>query len=448
MSRTTPIPLAVPVVLLTLVASSCTPVGPADPCATTRCPGRSTCVIAGGVASCRCDRGYLGAACDRCDDAIGFHLAADGVTCTDDPCAFSSCDAANHEVCDRGNCVCDPLSGYHLGADGVTCTVDLCDPNPCDATNNEVCVGGLCGCDAANGYHRSADGQTCTDDPCDPNSCGAANHEVCIGGTCQCDLGFHRGGDGLTCTEDLCDPDPCNAANHEICAGGTCSCDEASGYHLGADGVTCSDALCEPNPCSVANHEVCDQGSCSCDAAAGYHLAADGLTCTTDRCNPNPCNGVDEVCTGGLCEAFDADPCDAALAIPQLDPGYARYFHDDVAVFPTETTYRLSFPHDIVTGELILNVMRDEGGQLVEDLVAAGSFPICVPLDGSADGSGYAFLEDGAVSYATSATHTGRLSIVAREGQALIGRFAFDAQQNAGSVVIEVRAGVFSALPR
>jgi hypothetical protein len=433
---------------LLVVLAGCAPMEPADPCVSKRCPAHARCEVAGGVARCDCEPGYLGAGCDSCDETAGYHLASDGQTCTTDPCDPDPCDAQAHRVCADGACVCDGAGGYHLAGDGETCTDDPCDPNDCDAQNHELCDAGACVCDLAGGYHRASDDQTCTTDPCDPNPCSIALHQICAGGSCICSAGYHLGGDGVTCTDDPCDPDLCDASNHELCDLGACVCDAAGGYHLGGDGVTCTDALCDPDPCDALNHEVCALGQCSCDAAGGYHLSANGVTCTTDLCDPNPCDGVDQLCVGGACEAIDADPCDPALATPTLEPGAARYFRDGLALPLIGTSYRLSFPHDIITGELVLNVRDDQLGRSVEELVAAQSFPICVILDDAGDGSGYALLEDGAVSYSTDSVNRGKLAIVGQQGDALIGRFAFDARQNGGSAVTEVRAGVFSALPR
>ncbi len=433
------------VTLLSLVLGllGCPPGFGADPCASLRCPANSSCTSRDGVARCDCNTGYTGADCTRCDEVAGWHLSADGVTCTDDRCDPDPCDATLQEHCRLGACICDaPL---HRGADGITCTDDPCDPSPCDASNHEVCIeGGFCGC--AEGYHRASDGQTCTDAFCDPDPCDPANHEVCRPDGCECEALLHRAADGVTCTDDPCDPDPCDAGNHEVCASGLCSCD--TDYHLAPDAVTCVSELCDPDPCSAANHEVCDAGACFCDAASGYHLSSNGVTCTTDPCDPNPCSGADTICTGGVCEPLDADPCDPARAVPLVAANSARFVRDGLVHHTTGAGYALGFPHDLITGALVLNMELDDSGQSVAAQVAAQSFPICVPLDSSDDGSGHAFVEDDAVSFSTTATHTGKLAIVAQEGDELIGRFAFEAQQNSGSATTEVEAGVFRLPPR
>ena len=111
-----------------------------------------------------------------------------GKGCGSDGCggACGICDGANHEVCNKyGKCLCDADAGYHLSADGKTCTTDPCDPTPCDLENHEVCDEGSCSCDEAGGYHLSSDGWTCTDDFCDPDPCEWDDGEVCDEGICK-----------------------------------------------------------------------------------------------------------------------------------------------------------------------------------------------------------------------------------------------------------------------
>lgn len=433
-----------PLLVLLGLSSACPFSKGSDPCATTTCVEPATCQIQQGAARCVCQTGYTGTGCAECDTRSGFHLDATGQHCTDAPCDPDPCSATNHERCISGICLCDRGAGYHLGADSATCTTDACDPDPCNTASHEACNEGMCGCAAT--YHRAADGVTCTTEPCDPDPCSAANHEVCLSTGCICEFGFHLAGDGATCTEDPCDPFPCDSGNHEVCNGGLCDC--ADGFHRGGNGVTCVSNLCDPDPCSAANHEVCVNGTCPCDEARGYHRGNNGVLCTTDPCNPSPCSGVDEVCTGGACDPFNADPCDPDLGVPLVEPDSARFFRDDLVVRTTGQGYALDFPFDLITGELILNMELDDQGASVAQRLAVDDFPICVPLDDSADGSGYAFVEDTDSSFSTTAAHTGSLAIVARDGEQLIGRFSFDALQNGGSAITQVRAGVFCLPPR
>jgi hypothetical protein len=110
-----------------------------------------------------------------------------GKECGDDGCDgdCGPCSEQAHEVCEADNCVCDEDSGYHLSANGNTCTNDPCDPDPCNPGNHEICSNGDCICNADQGYHLSSDDTTCTTDPCDPDPCNTDNNEVCEEGECN-----------------------------------------------------------------------------------------------------------------------------------------------------------------------------------------------------------------------------------------------------------------------
>lgn len=150
---------------------------------------------------------------------------------------------------------------------------------------------------------------------------------------------------------------------------------------------------------------------------------------------------------GLACAPADPDACKMSGSLPELSLGQASYRVDGQQ--HTETGgYRLDFPADIVVSGLTLNIKNDSAGQAVKDRVTAGDFPICVPLDSADDGGGYALFEGSAASYSTDASHLGQLSILAQEGEALLGRFAFSAVQNGGSQVLEVSDGAFHLSPR
>ncbi|MFH1807204.1 MAG: hypothetical protein ABIJ09_00565 [Pseudomonadota bacterium] len=142
------------------------------------------------------------------------------------------------------------------------------------------------------------------------------------------------------------------------------------------------------------------------------------------------------------------DPCGLGTRLPDLAAGHASYSRDGVVHQSDEGGYKLDFPHDLVMGRLTLNAKLDDEGQPVKARIESGSFPICVPLDDQGDGSGYALLEDGSVSFSTTAQHSGTLSLLALDGDLLLGRFAFDAVQNAGSTTIQITDGAFRLKPR
>lgn len=143
-----------------------------------------------------------------------------------------------------------------------------------------------------------------------------------------------------------------------------------------------------------------------------------------------------------------ADPaCGMSGDVPDLVSGQATYTLDGHN--KTENGgYRLDFPADIVVGTMTINIQRTADARNVKDLVAAGTFPICVPLDSADDGAGYVLFGSGADSYSTSATQTGQLSILAKDADDLLGRFAFSASQNSGSGQLEIMDGAFRLPPR
>ena len=142
--------------------------------------GQTQCVDGGGAfAVC----GQVGPSCFQWVDLV---VCSAGDICVDGECVevCQTCQEENHEVCVDGACICDEAGGYHLAADGETCTDSICDPNPCNVALYQICVDGLCTCDEENGFHMGGDGVTCTQDPCDPNPCDFAANEVCLWDQC------------------------------------------------------------------------------------------------------------------------------------------------------------------------------------------------------------------------------------------------------------------------
>jgi hypothetical protein len=142
------------------------------------------------------------------------------------------------------------------------------------------------------------------------------------------------------------------------------------------------------------------------------------------------------------------DACGLPGALPELGDGQIRYTRDNVPHQGDEGGYKLDFPHDLVLGSLTLNARLDDDGAAVKARVEGGDFPVCVPLDDQGDGSGYALLEDSSGSFSTTAEHTGTLSLLALEGEILVGRFALEALRNGGSATTSIVDGAFRLRPR
>ncbi|UJR82855.1 hypothetical protein [Sandaracinus amylolyticus] len=308
---------------------------PDTTCLPTSCNGHGSCDDASGRPSCACEEGWIGASCDGCDEASGFHDDGAG-GCTMDPCLPNPCTAPSQSVCaviEGGEieCRCDP--GFHL--EGGACVIDeTCEASSCGDHGTCAVVDGriVCTCETGwtgdacdacdDGYHDDGAGG-CTTDVCLPNPCTAPSQSVCIdeGGTarCECDPGYHSDGVG-GCTDDPCVPSPC-AAMGMACrvVGGSAECyeppcdddnpctvdafDGARCTHAPRpDGSSCSTTLCvrdqecSAGVCGGGTSVTCDDGNpCtrdSCDAITGCRAAnddtlvpSDGFACTRDRCS-------------------------------------------------------------------------------------------------------------------------------------------------------------------
>ncbi len=126
-----------------------------DPCTTDGCDIADGCTFVA-ASGPDCDDGDACTEADTCQGGACTGGSAidcdDGDACTADTCDAAggcqhgpdpdACSADNHEVCVDGGCACDAAGGWHLSADGATCTMDLCDPNPCEG--GKVCLGGVC----------------------------------------------------------------------------------------------------------------------------------------------------------------------------------------------------------------------------------------------------------------------------------------------------------------
>jgi len=189
-----------------------------DFCAGVSCGIHGTCVPTGTAASCVCDTGWTGDACDTCD--TGFVLVGDqcqvpGV-CEPDSCTGNgTCDDTTGAVvctCDAGyaGATCADCDAGYV-AIGGSCVVEVtCEPTSCnshgtcdDSTNAIVCTcdagwaGEFCdSCDA--GYVQTGDdcvlASTCQADSCNMHgTCDDTTGSI----VCTCDTGYV----GPTCAE-------------------------------------------------------------------------------------------------------------------------------------------------------------------------------------------------------------------------------------------------------
>ncbi len=124
------------------------------------------------------------------------------------------------------------------------------------------------------------------------------------------------------------------------------------------------------------------------------------------------------------CPGPVAESCGQSTALPNVDDGVGEATRSDGEAFREEGTWAPAPSSSIVLGTLTMTITNDETGGVVDDLIADGAFPICVPMAERSETSGQANLVD--VGLVTDATHTGGLAILGKEGDTLIGRFSFD----------------------
>jgi len=134
------------------------------------------------------------------------------------------------------------------------------------------------------------------------------------------------------------------------------------------------------------------------------------------------CPAPSEICGQPTTLPTDADVADGRGAATRSD-GSA---FDEAGSWSTATL-------SITMGTLDIIATNDETGSSVAELIEAAAFPICVPMGARSETSGSAnLLGDG---FVTDADHTGGVAILGREGDTLLGRFAFELGNPAGDTL-------------
>ena len=105
----------------------------------------------------------------------------------------------------------------------------------------------------------------------------------------------------------------------------------------------------------------------------------------------------------------------------------------DGAAFDEEGSWAPAPSSSVVVGALSMVIQNDETGSVVDDLIATGAFPICVPQGARSETSGQANFVDG--GFVSDASHDGGLAILGKEGDLLLGRFAFTLANPAGETM-------------
>lgn len=266
------------------------PDGPSEACAVNPCDANGTCHVVAGEATCTCQAGYE-------------HVAVGDPFCTDiDECQSDALnDCGPHATCSNEaggfSCSCD--EGY-AGRDGKACQQVECS-EACAV--NGACVKGsaaqfACQCDP--GFE--GDGLICVDrDECAASPAPCASTATCMntpgGFRCTCLPGYE--GDGKTCTDrDECAATvaPCAPEAHCVNVPGSFTCSCGDGYT--GDGTTCADVDECLNPASCDPHATCVNlsGSFRCECVKGYTDIA-GVCIDDDECSAGPACAASETCT-------------------------------------------------------------------------------------------------------------------------------------------------------
>lgn len=146
----------------------------------------------------------------------------------------------------------------------------------------------------------------------------------------------------------------------------------------------------------------------------------------------------------GGCPGPVEEICGQSTALPDVASGVAEATRSDGAAFNADAgSWALAPSSSVVIGTLTMIMANDEAGLVVDDLIADGAFPICVPQGARSETSGQANLSDASDSFVTDDAHDGGLALLGKEGDDLIGRFGFDMVSGDGSTTLTLSDGAF-----
>ncbi|XP_046357626.2 uncharacterized protein LOC124135954 isoform X3 [Haliotis rufescens] len=286
------------------------------------------------VASCKCNTGYSGLACENdkngcitpnpcgqlrtCTDVNATEEVRTGqaYTCSACPPGYNSNNPAANAECKnineclandgRGDCpvnskcedtigsfMCMCEKGFRKDSSGKCVDIDECDESSSDCvqTCNNIDGGWQCGC--YDGYTLNADNKTCDGAPvgaCATTEC----EQLCDNGTCKCRPGFTLDSNLKNCTDvNECDQNLCGQICNNTVGSYVCSC--YTGFKLSQDKQTCL-------KCGFPKWGVECQSTCECQGRATSCDPARGCVCTAGwtgpRCNEdvNECQANPTIC--------------------------------------------------------------------------------------------------------------------------------------------------------
>jgi hypothetical protein len=134
------------------------------------------------------------------------------------------------------------------------------------------------------------------------------------------------------------------------------------------------------------------------------------------------------------CPPAAGEVCGLSSTPPTADDvadGRGKATRSDGAAFDESGSWAPAPASSVDLGTLSMIMQFDETGSVVDDLIADGAFPICVPQGARSEKSGQANLVEG--GFVTDAAHDGGLAILGKEGDTLLGRFAFTLVDQSGA---------------
>jgi hypothetical protein len=147
------------------------------------------------------------------------------------------------------------------------------------------------------------------------------------------------------------------------------------------------------------------------------------------------------ILTALICSACTADSdmgdefCELSSSTPtatEIEEGLVTATQDGSA-FEGEGSWSAT-TGSLTGGLLDIIIQNDESGERTADKVSAGDFPICVQIGDRSDNVGQANLVSG--GFVSDADNTGSLSILAQEGDYIVGRFSFSLADTSGETTV------------
>jgi hypothetical protein len=138
------------------------------------------------------------------------------------------------------------------------------------------------------------------------------------------------------------------------------------------------------------------------------------------------------IAVGVGCTGPAGDACGLSGEVPTTDEiGSGQVAADqDGSPFTAAGTWRPPPGGSFTAGNLDVIMEKDEDGNDTADLIAEGTFPICVTIGERSETSGQANLVQG--GFVSDGSNGGNFAILAEEDGEIVGRFAFTLANTSG----------------